>query len=245
MTATRPVKPLGHKAYGSIPHLPTSRMGPADHSCHEGQARIATERARDSHDMIVVQEKLDGSACAVAKVDGTVIALGRAGYPAESSPHEQHHMFARWVAANRARFAAFLGDGERVVGEWLVQAHGTRYELHHEPFVAFDIMWGQRRAVTAEVVERAERAELPVPHVVSAGPPVTVLDALTGLGVNGRHGAIDPIEGAVWRIERKGKVDFLCKYVRPDKVDGCYLPEVSGGAAVWNWGRSRDACVGS
>lgn len=57
--------------------------------------------------------------------------------------------------------------------------------------------------------------------------------------------AIDPVEGAVWRVERsnptgaKGErkegVDFLVRYVRPDKVDGLYLPEISGKEAVWNW----------
>jgi hypothetical protein len=39
----------------------------------------------------------------------------------------------------------------------------------------------------------------------------------------GKHGALEPIEGVMWRVERKGKVDFLCKYVRPDKQDGIYL----------------------
>ena len=29
-------------------------------------------------------------------------------------------------------------------------------------------------------------------------------------------------------------VDFLVKYVRADKVDGRYLPELSGKEAVWN-----------
>ena len=53
-------KPLGHKNYGSIPHLPGSGRGPGDHSCHEGQARIATEKRRDGLDVIIVQEKLDG-----------------------------------------------------------------------------------------------------------------------------------------------------------------------------------------
>ena len=39
--------------------------------------------------------------------------------------------------------------------------------------------------------------------------------------------ALDPVEGAVWRCERQGAVDFLGKYVRPDKIDGKYLPELS------------------
>jgi hypothetical protein len=50
----------------------------------------------------------------------------------------------------------------------------------------------------------------------------------------------------VWRIERNelvnpGKdgerrwaVDFLVKYVRPDKHDGIYLPEINGREPVWN-----------
>jgi len=41
-------KPLNQKAYGSIPHLPGSRLGPGDYSIGEGQARIATEKLRDT-----------------------------------------------------------------------------------------------------------------------------------------------------------------------------------------------------
>ena len=39
-------KPLGRKAYGSIGHLPNSRLGPGDHAVPEGIARICTERLR-------------------------------------------------------------------------------------------------------------------------------------------------------------------------------------------------------
>ena len=51
----------------------------------------------------------------------------------------------------------------------------------------------------------------------------------------GFYGALDPVEGAVWRVERKDTVDFLVKYVRPDKVDGSYLDSVTGQEPVWNW----------
>ena len=50
-------KPLGQKAYGSIPHLPGSRLGVGDHHVTHGQAKIATEKPRDKHDFIIVQEK--------------------------------------------------------------------------------------------------------------------------------------------------------------------------------------------
>lgn len=75
----------------------------------------------------------------------------------------------------------------------------------------------------------------PKPARYSAAIP----EALKALGTFGHYGAQDPVEGAVWRVERKGVVDFLCKYVRPDKVDGAYLPDVersaNPGETVWNW----------
>jgi hypothetical protein len=135
-------KPLGGKSYGHIAHLPGSRMGPGDHKCHEGQKHIATEKPRDRHDLVIVQEKLDGSNVAVARLDGMLFPLSRAGYLAGSSPYEQHWRFAEWVYANQDRFMLVLQNGERLCGEWLMQAHGTRYSLKHEPFVAFDLMTG-------------------------------------------------------------------------------------------------------
>jgi len=207
-------------------------MGPADHHIHEGQAEIATVKARKG-DTVIVQEKLDGSCCAVARTyEGELVALGRAGYLASTSPFEQHHLFADWVAAEADRFA-WLHPGERVVGEWLAQAHGTRYDLPHEPFVIFDWMTGSERVPFASTAEAAVRCDLPVPALIAEGP-LSIEAALDEIAVSA-HGAVAPVEGAVWRVEREGRVDFLCKYVRPEKVDGCYLPEISGGEAVWNW----------
>jgi hypothetical protein len=230
---TKPTKPLGIKSYGSIGHLPTSRRGPADFGVPDGQAVICTTKARDKHDIIIVQEKLDGSNVGVCKVNGCIVAMNRAGYPAMSSPYEQHHHWARWVELHADRFDSLLTEGERVCGEWLMQAHGTRYLLYHEPFVAFDIMRGHERALHSELCERL--GDFQVPATIHKGGPLSIDDALRGLGEYGFYGAMDPIEGAVWRVERNGKVDFLAKYVKPFKVDGCYLPEISGKPAVFNW----------
>lgn len=228
------------KAYGHIAHLPGSRLGPGDHKLTEGQAKILTVKARDRHDKIVVREKLDGSNVAVARVDGELVALGRAGYRALSSNYEQHRFFALWVMENQKLFA-FLKDGERVNGEWLCQAHGTRYELRHEPFVAFDLMRGQERASNDELETRCGGAGIVLPHLLHVGGPISIKDVMAilegepGNRRNGFHGAIDPVEGAVWRVERKDKVDFLGKYVRPEKTDGKYLPEISNCEPVWHW----------
>lgn len=229
------VKPLGRKAYGSIPHLPGSRLGPGDHHCHAGQESICTTKARDRHDRIIVTEKLDGGNVAIAKVDGRVRALGRAGYPAITSPFEQHHFFDKWVDDSLGKWSAMLSDGEAVHGEWLAMAHGTRYDLPHAPFVAFDITAAGKRVNHDELTDRCAMYGVQTAHVISDGPPITVEAALGLLGDNGQHGALEPVEGAVWRVERRGVFDFLAKYVRPDKQDGKYITEITGCEPYWHW----------
>ena len=240
-------KPLGRKNYGHIPHLPGSRMGSSDHTCHPGQARIATEKARDKHDRIIVTEKLDGSNVGVARIGDAIYPLGRAGYLASSSPYLQHRLFANWAYENAARFLAVLDDGERLVGEWMAQAHGTMYRLEHEPFVAFDLMRGSERVFYDEFRARVRACDFVVPCFLHGGPAISVekiMDLLHPLGCTGTygfHGALEPVEGAVWRVERNklvdrhsGRrrmvVDFLVKYVRSDKQDGKYLDK-----EVWLW----------
>jgi hypothetical protein len=233
-------KPLGGKAYGHIPHLPGSRMGPGDHKCHEGQGRIATEKVRDRHDTVIVQEKLDGSCVSAALLpSGDLVALGRSGYLAQSSPYRQHQLWADFVRRNEARFRAVLSPGERLVGEWLVQAHGTRYMLPHEPFVAFDLIRGDERAVYADF-QRRNLGRFVTPALLSIGP-TSIEKAMGLIAGDGFHGALEPVEGAVWRVEREGRVDFLAKYVRPDKQDGCYLPgKGTASEEVWNdWPESE------
>jgi hypothetical protein len=227
------LKPLGQKAYGSIPHLSKSRLGEGDHHCEPGQELIATKKSRNRFDLVIVQEKLDGSNCAVVKLKNKIVALTRAGYLADSSPFEQHHYFARWVEKEKHRFDKLLNEGERLVGEWLLQAHSTRYKLPHEPFVAFDIMHKHTRLNYHSFLLRVLPLDFTVPHLIHLGQPVGINWALKQLGKSG-HGAMDKVEGAVWRVEQKGKVDFLVKFVRPDKLDGIYLPEISGKEPVWN-----------
>jgi hypothetical protein len=219
-------------------------MGPGDHKCHEGQARIATVKTRDKNDEVLVQEKLDGSNVGVARLENTLYPLGRAGWPAISSPHEQHRHFHNWVHTHYERFMAVLKNRERLVGEWLMQAHGTRYQLKHEPFVAFDLMLDDDRLPYDALVARLD-GQFVIPALLHRGGALRSAETIALLHTYGFHGALDPVEGAVWRVERdnptgkKGErkrvVDFLVKYVHPDKVDGCYLPEISGQEAVWNW----------
>ncbi len=225
-------KPLGRKAYFKIPHLPGSRTGKADRVAPEELVRRCTVEARDGEE-VIVQEKLDGSCVAIAKLKGGVIALGREGVRASDSQNPGRQKFARWVEGEAAMLGSILRDGEWLVGEWLALAHGTRYQLTHVPFVAFDLFSGGVQ-VAFEVLRARIGACLPLPNLVHRGGPISVEAALALLGSHGAHGAVDPVEGAVWRVERAGEVRSMAKVVRMEKVDGALLPENSGLPAVWN-----------
>lgn len=231
-------KPLGRKAYGSIPHLPGSRRGPGDHGTTEGMARILTEKARDKHDRIIVTEKLDGANVAVAKIGGVIVALGRAGYLARSSKWEHIRLFDQWVhePEQSERFHCLLSNGSWVSGEWLALAHGTRYDLGtRDPFAAFDIFVDGERLPTHQFRDACWYAGITTVPCLDEGRPLAIDAALRLLGDGGGYNSIDAPEGAVWRVERDGRFEFIAKYVRPEKVDGCYIPEWSEKPAVWNW----------
>lgn len=222
-------KLLPNKSYGSIPHLPGSKTGPADRTVNDGQYRICCVKLPSKQYRVIVQEKLDGSNVSVANIDGVLTPLQRKGYAAISSPYEQHRLFANWVYENIDRFK-FLEPGERLCGEWLAQAHATRYQLKHEPFVAFDLMVETDRVVYSVLQERAKGFVLP--HLLHTGGPCSIEEACRRQNPN-IHGAIDPIEGAVWRVEKDNRVLFLAKYVRSDMEQGKYLFNKEN--EVWNW----------
>lgn len=125
-----------------------------------------------------------------------------------------------------------------------MQAHGTRYDLPHEPFVAFDLMVNDERMPYDDFMARLGNVFI-TPALLHRVGALSVEQVMSKLNAYGFHSALDPAESAVWRVERdkptgkKGEkkrvVNFLAKYVHPDTLDGLYLPEQSGKDTVWNW----------
>lgn len=231
------MKPLGQKSYGSIPHLPGSRMGEGDHHCNPGMLDLCTARKKRKTDRVIFQEKVDGSCVSVAKHGGEILALGRSGYLAKTSPYEQHHMFHDWAEKNKAVFNDIIEEGERIVGEWCALAHGTRYEIPavDSPFVAFDVMRGNQRATYQEFIERCAFI-LNTPKIINSDHDVMDYDAAKNRAAQlMTWPSEDGFEGFVVRYESGERVLWLAKWVRPDKEDGKYLPEISGNDPILNW----------
>lgn len=232
-------KPIVGKNYGSIPHLSDSKLGKHDKFIHEGQERIIRNGGRDQHDAVIVSLKLDGTNVGVVKKDGRLISLQRKGLDCASSPYRQHHEFDKWMHENYDRFDALLYEGERIVGEWMWQASGIKYVIKNDPFFAFDIFMADgRRSTWAEVVMRCESVFIECPPATA----YTVLDhkdnqyqdyyltedcGITPEGFNPSEcDDMNGHEGLVFRVERKGKYDFMAKWVRPDFEPGKYLPGI-------------------
>lgn len=230
------MKPIGRKNYGSIPHLSNSKLGEKDYYIGEGQERILTKRKRDKHDSILVFEKYDGSNVGIAKHDNKIFALTRAGYEASTSPYRQHHLFAEWVAKHEMVFSYMLDNGERIAGEWLAQAHGLRYKIAAHPIVFFDYFdCNNQRLIHAELKAKAIEYGLPLPRQLHEGDSVTVETLLPILNKKTKLiQSIDLPEGMVYRVERKGKVDFLAKWIRSDFPTGIYCIDVDEKDLVWN-----------
>lgn len=230
------MKPLNRKNYGSIPHLSNSKLGEGDYYIGEGQERILTIKKRDKYDNILVFEKYDGSNVGVGKFENKIYALTRSGYEAKTSPYKQHHFFGEWVSKNESLFDSMLKNSERITGEWLLQAHGLKYKIEGDPIVFFDFFTASNeRILQNDLLEICLKYNLRMPRLIHEGDSMPVKDLLPILNIKTRSiESEDNPEGMVYRVEHKGKVDFLAKWVRSDFPTGKYCIGIEEDNLVWN-----------
>ncbi len=235
------MKPLNKKNYGSIGHFSVSKLGVGDHHINPGQERILTKKTRDKHDYIYVTEKYDGSNVGIAKVQGKIYALVRKGYQAKTSPFVMHHYFNNWVIANETFFKHLLNEGERLVGEWLLQVHSLQYHIPNNlpPFIALD--WfkaNNERYLQTDLHKLLLPYHIAKPRILYQGfGACPIEEALHNLQLSFNknkfvHCVQEKPEGLVYRVERNGKVDFLSKYVRHNFEAGKHL--VKDAPPIWN-----------
>ena len=230
------MKPLNRKNYGSIPHLSNSKLGIGDHFIGRGKEKILTEKVRDKHDEVLVFEKYDGSNVGICKIDNRIIALTRKGYMAKTSPYKQHHLFNDWVNKDIMKWMDLLENGERIAGEWLIQVHALQYNIDVEPIVFFDHFNAENQRSQFDYLnEIAIMYDLQLPRILHRGQAINTdcLLPILNLKTNGIWAKENP-EGMIYRLERKGKVDFLAKWVRSDFEAGKYIIDKEESNIIWN-----------
>jgi len=223
------------KNYGSIPHLSTSKLTQqADKKIHSGQELILTKKARDWRDLVIVTEKIDGSNVGVVRKGGELKSITRSGYDSITSKYEQHILFSGWVFFNSGMFE-WLPEGWRICGEWMLQAHGTMYEVKH-PFIAFDIFDSENERIPYLLfTSMCFKYGIYMVQLLHIGQPISIENCIKQLG-KGFYGNPEKPEGFVMRLERNNKVEFLAKWVRADKEDGKYL---ENDQVIWNKGAEK------
>lgn len=222
------------KPYGKIYHLRGSHLTEGDMLCTPWIEKLATKQLPDDRWLITITEKLDGRNVGVMREGEHLKGLDRAGTELTCNDAlEDHRRFIGWLETEYDRFR-FLGDGELLCGEWLGQAHGTRYDLKQDgPFFPFDLFIGDRRLTCRELETRIDKA-LPLPAVLHRDGPCSVPQALDRLRDVGRTFG-DHQEGCVWRIEPPYDGPLLCKYVLHSHDKDRFLPHRTGQKPVWNW----------
>lgn len=233
------MKKVGGRLYGSIPHLPGSKLGEHDHFIHKGQAGILTGQSRGRN--IVVQEKLDGSCVGVIRHEGLLTPALRSGWSAISSPYRQHHHFHNWAMVNSHLFAN-LDEGQSVVGEWLAQTHGTHYALRGPAFYAFDCQTPidahpyRARLALHVLVEQFPGLERPITIYEGPDPPGVEEAWKLLLAHPQRLSSLEGPEGLMYRAETAGRVEFMAKWVRSDFEPGKYMFGENSGKEFFNSG---------
>lgn len=123
-----------------LPYKPNSATG--DFVASEAEVALLFDPG--SH--VSVQEKIDGANCGMAYIDGHPVIRNRTkiltkGFYKDTPAKKQFSSSWTWFYRNKEKFIALEQEYPElaVYGEWMKIAHGLRYDLLPDWFVAYDL----------------------------------------------------------------------------------------------------------
>ncbi|MEL7349407.1 MAG: RNA ligase family protein [Pseudomonadota bacterium] len=162
--------------YPRTRHLEGSRLQIGDLNDHKPLSELRGET-------LVLEEKLDGSNCAISfDRDGGLLLQSRGHYLTGGGRERHFALFKTWAAAHAQRLNAVLGDRYVMFGEWLYAKHTVFYDQLAHFFFEFDVL-DRREETFLDTPARAALLHglpvMPVP-VLHAGPVASLrqLEAL-------------------------------------------------------------------
>jgi hypothetical protein len=223
--------------YPRTAHLQGSRLQPGD----DDVTAMGFTSIRGRH--LVVEEKLDGSNCAISfSARGELRLQSRGHYLDGGASERQFSLLKAWAMRHRQDFWQALGVRYIVYGEWLYAKHTIFYDALPHYFLEFDVLDQQDGAFLSTARRTALLAGLPVvPVPVLQAGAFRRLDELTRLIGRSRYKSpdwrqrlatmirtegldegrisaeVDPsdmMEGLYIKVEEDGRVAARCKFIR-------------------------------
>jgi len=236
------MKPYG-KQYYSIGHLYGSKVGTADRNIDlpKNDYLIGKKRLKCKKDLVIVTEKYDGSNTTILRKGYELICIQRNGYLCCDAPFLHLQYFVNFVNKYALKFLLLLKDGERCVCEWLLQRHGTIYDIKNEIdlLVVLGIFDSQNKENHYfQMKEKVEQVGLHPPRLLyceHSGVDFADLEAELNKGSVFAKCVGGFPEGAVWQMEHKGEVRYRAKYVRQGFDAGRYLENDNFNYSSFKW----------
>ena len=219
------------KKYSSIPHIASSDAKGDKRIIKQNEDQLFS-KTKSKKDLVIFQEKYDGTNVSIIKQNNELIPCVRAGYTACSSEYWFHHEFHNWVTENENLFD-FLKEGERLCGEWLLQPHGIYYVIpeYNQNFIAFDIFdKNNERLCYNDFISRID-GKLTTPRILHIGNAKPIEEIKDILFSSHNHPVQKYIlgeeaeEGFIARYESNGKTTLIAKWVRKDYPCGKLMNE--------------------
>jgi hypothetical protein len=209
-------------SYPRIPHLVPGRGTQDDRVLGPNEADAFLTRP------VLVEEKLDGANVVVWLHDGRVECALRSGSGAQDRGRQLGPLRA-WLAERTDRLRVLL-DERALYAEWLLVAHGVRYDALSAYLVGLDL-WSPTSGFVAPDIreELLTQARLVTPPELHRGP-IGSIDRLEGL-LGRSHAGSEPMEGVVVRT-LDGREPRIAKLLRSG-----FSPATD---AAWRRGRPRN-----
>lgn len=206
--------------FGSIGHIDGSKMlDNKDKLLSIEEQSKYTVRKRDTKDLVIISEKIDGMNAGVVKKNGFLYPVNRQGFDVRimGSVNKElvklGHEWAKWVDDNYLLYDSILEEGERLVFENCIIQHTLKYKFRYSPvFILAKYKSNNKRINYETLTELARKNNIQQPPLLNIGlalPPQLVIEQYPkGLvGVQGK------IEGIVYNYEHNGQHESCAKFV--------------------------------
>lgn len=126
--------------YPRTHHIEGSRLQPGDEDLTAVPFREIMDKA------LIVEEKMDGSNCAVSFSPEAALMLQSRGHYLSGGGRERHFaLFKTWATTHGNELWELLGTRYIMYGEWLYAKHTVFYDLLPHYFMEFDVYDRERK----------------------------------------------------------------------------------------------------